>query len=435
MQNEINAQNDFTKLLLYQSCKKNDIIQNADLSSANVETMRALLNEQHKWDCKTMPILVSKYLAKCGFKFLIKKFPQCGEYIKPEDIRVCIEPDELIHLQNSRSIIPQNLVVIVIKNITMSLFSTSLFRLNDIISNKSGQSSTVADDKTNKTDEVKVKINNITSMRVTQTPPKQYTHNFMNVHKDETRKLNDDRRSLAKQTNYDEQRRISNTSSHSLHQSLCDNAAQATVSIQNDDDDDNNDVGILRSTSSNSNVSILNIMKVKPLVDHDTDNYKEKDDNDIATNNDNHKLNGSNDTNGIPDGVTDISDKHIVVLANELIASAPTLKQELVITERHTVTPTPGNDISTEQALMQLPTNTNDIVNELMNFIQPNVQEQAMAAAATVSENGYIHDDNNIESEEIVIDEYVDDEYNDNYDDDIQSTEHEPMANDDFEDF
>ncbi|AYP97907.1 GrBNV gp67-like protein-like protein [Mauternbach virus] len=122
----MNTSDAFIRAALYEQCSKSSILQHVDLDNANTETLRSLINKNNMLSIRKIPILLAKFVTRTGCQFAVSKFPKLNNYIRPEHIQVRIEDDEMVYLLNKEYDMPPNIMVIVLKNVAISMLGTSI---------------------------------------------------------------------------------------------------------------------------------------------------------------------------------------------------------------------------------------------------------------------------------------------------------------------
>nr|AKH40344.1 putative gp67-like protein [Kallithea virus] len=184
----MNSSDAFLKAALYEQCSKSAILKHVDLDNTDTETLRNLINRNNTLSIRKIPILISKFVTRAGIQFAVTKFPNLHNYIRPEHIQVRIEEDELAYLLNKDQDLPVNIVLIVIKNIALSMLGTSIETFATDLNNLNSKTETENKNTTvaDSTHLENAKIGNIKVVRdednnlehLNITPPRAFTSQF-----------------------------------------------------------------------------------------------------------------------------------------------------------------------------------------------------------------------------------------------------------------
>jgi len=175
----MNSNEAFTRAALFERCAKYEKFKYIDITNTDSETIKDLLNREHMLHLKTLPILFSKLIVQYGLQMVVAKFPTASKYIEPQNLRICVEDDELSILMENQSKLKPNLYVIVIKNIIVGIVGSSIDSFTSTLLDKH-QNKSQKDPNTNTVGSEniqKIKLNSINSKIVTNTP-KEYS-NFL----------------------------------------------------------------------------------------------------------------------------------------------------------------------------------------------------------------------------------------------------------------
>lgn len=133
----MNTDETFLRAALFEECSKSKILQHIDIESAPLDVIQDLLNKQNSMVVRKIPILCSKYVVKLGLAWLKTKCKQL-HFMTPENIVVDVESDELQYLlTSSSSSAPPNLMLVVTKNIVMSVIGSSFSAFTNELVSKS----------------------------------------------------------------------------------------------------------------------------------------------------------------------------------------------------------------------------------------------------------------------------------------------------------
>lgn len=132
----MNSSEAFIKAALYQQCANSPILKHVDLDNADVETLRDLINKNNMLNLRKLPILMSKFVVQVSLRFIISKFPAISSHVRPDQIRICIEDDEMQYLLTKQSTMQPNIIIIVAKNIIVSMLGTSIEALANSFNEK-----------------------------------------------------------------------------------------------------------------------------------------------------------------------------------------------------------------------------------------------------------------------------------------------------------
>lgn len=122
----MNSSEAFLRAALYEECSKSQILKYIDVDSADVQTLRELLNANNLLNIRKIPIILSKFAVKMSLKFAAGKFPKLNSIITPDNINVNVESDELEYLLSTTSAYKPSLIFIVSKNIIIGVLGTSI---------------------------------------------------------------------------------------------------------------------------------------------------------------------------------------------------------------------------------------------------------------------------------------------------------------------
>nr|DBA13065.1 TPA: gp67-like protein [Oryctes rhinoceros nudivirus] len=126
----MNSDEVFLRAALYEECSKSSILKHVEIETSSTETLRELLNKNNSLVFRKVPIILSKLVVKHGLQFVKSKMPQLS-FLTPEQISVSVESDEMQYLLQSQSEMKPNLVLIVSKNILMSVVGSSIRELQN----------------------------------------------------------------------------------------------------------------------------------------------------------------------------------------------------------------------------------------------------------------------------------------------------------------
>lgn len=126
----MNSDEVFLRAALYEECSKSSILKHIEIETTSTETLRELLNKNNSLVFRKVPIILSKLIIKHGLQFVKSKMPQLS-FLTPEQISVSIESDEMQYLLQSQSATKPNLVLIVSKNILLSVVGSSIRELQN----------------------------------------------------------------------------------------------------------------------------------------------------------------------------------------------------------------------------------------------------------------------------------------------------------------
>nr|QHG11257.1 GrBNV_gp67-like protein [Oryctes rhinoceros nudivirus]QKE59492.1 GrBNV_gp67-like protein [Oryctes rhinoceros nudivirus]UBO76439.1 GrBNV_gp67-like protein [Oryctes rhinoceros nudivirus]UBR58200.1 gp67-like protein [Oryctes rhinoceros nudivirus]WAQ80025.1 GrBNV_gp67-like protein [Oryctes rhinoceros nudivirus] len=126
----MNSDEVFLRAALYEECSKSSILKHVEIETSSTETLRELLNKNNSLVFRKVPIILSKLVVKHGLQFVKSKMPQLS-FLTPEQISVSVESDEMQYLLQSQSAMKPNLVLIVSKNILMSVVGSSIRELQN----------------------------------------------------------------------------------------------------------------------------------------------------------------------------------------------------------------------------------------------------------------------------------------------------------------
>lgn len=168
----MNSDDAFLRAALYEQCSKSSILKYVNINDCTIETLRELLNKNNALVLKKIPIILAKLAVKHALIFAKSKMPQL-KFMTPENINVDIENDEMQYLLVSASSAKPNLVLMVSKNILVSVIGTSISAFKDTLIG--GQNDGVGNDQSYN----KINVENVGSSNWSQTNSvKEYTDTF-----------------------------------------------------------------------------------------------------------------------------------------------------------------------------------------------------------------------------------------------------------------
>lgn len=160
------AEETFTRAALYESFRKSEILHHVYLENVPTPVLREILNFEHSFIFRQLPVLGSKLAVKFGLEFLVSRFPRLQNYIQPSVLPIRLEDDErLALLEMIRAKPKPNLYVIVAKNISLNVLGISISNIRDAITHSNLSSNELIDmfqlNKTNTSgdDELKKDLN------------------------------------------------------------------------------------------------------------------------------------------------------------------------------------------------------------------------------------------------------------------------------------
>lgn len=118
----------FNHLMLVHECKKNGILNNAELKGATSETLQQLVNDKNSFELEIFPLKLGRVVLKKGLKFMGEVFPKIETYIKPDRLRLEPSNDEIEYMKNNKNIfsVKPSLPLIIAKNIFLEMFGSEL---------------------------------------------------------------------------------------------------------------------------------------------------------------------------------------------------------------------------------------------------------------------------------------------------------------------
>ncbi|XP_028044487.1 protein ecdysoneless homolog [Rhopalosiphum maidis] len=285
----------FARAALYAACEKSPILKQIKIEDLQVSELRELVNINSSFQTRYLPILVSKFIIKTALQLGVNTFkndyPVLCEYIKPENIKITVESDEIACLESSPSssvFKKHNIIFTVTKNIITGALGLSLDSLEKILNDVG----THVTDSEKQPDNVREKIEIINKKQhhipivASISSPKHFSNSFSNTFNDKSNTLNNP--SVVKSlpsVSVVQQKTNSTTKRKS-----------DSISIGSDDDDDDDVV-------------------VKRLKETTTDRIHEYVENTLSYTNKEYDLeNPKNDDDGVPDNddgsVVSISPSH-----------------------------------------------------------------------------------------------------------------------------
>lgn len=121
----------FMRATLVDACGNSSILSNVNTNNLDSETLISLVNRQNAFSFRQLPILLSKVVTKGILGIVVKRYPQLGTYITPENIQIRIEDDEKVYLITHSSEKKMNIVAIVCKNILVNGLGSSINMLKE----------------------------------------------------------------------------------------------------------------------------------------------------------------------------------------------------------------------------------------------------------------------------------------------------------------
>lgn len=130
----------FARAALYAACEKSPILKQIKINNLQVSELRELININSSFQTRYLPILVSKFIIKTALQLGVntfkKDYPTLCDYIKPENIKIVVESDEMACLELSttaNSLKKHNIIFTVTKNIVTGALGLSLDNLEKIL--------------------------------------------------------------------------------------------------------------------------------------------------------------------------------------------------------------------------------------------------------------------------------------------------------------
>lgn len=130
----------FARAALYAACEKSPILKQIKINNLQVSELRELININSSFQTRYLPILVSKFIIKTALQLGVntfkKDYPTLCDYIKPENIKIVVESDEMACLELSTtasSLKKHNIIFTVTKNIVTGALGLSLDNLEKIL--------------------------------------------------------------------------------------------------------------------------------------------------------------------------------------------------------------------------------------------------------------------------------------------------------------
>lgn len=140
------AEETFTRAALYESFRKSEILHHVYLENVPTPVLREILNFEHSFIFRQLPVLGSKLAVKFGLEFLVSRFPRLQNYIQPSVLPIRLEDDErLALLEMIRAKPKPNLYVIVAKNISLNVLGVSISNIRDAITHSNLSSNELID--------------------------------------------------------------------------------------------------------------------------------------------------------------------------------------------------------------------------------------------------------------------------------------------------
>lgn len=172
----MNSTEAFTRAALYQSCAKSEILQHIDISQADSDTLRDLVNKYSLLNSRKLPIIISKLMTKKLLELAVHKFPNLNNFMTPQNIRVDVEDDELAYLMNTSSSFKPNIMVLVCKNVAVGVLGSSIDAFkNDLLARSSSNVSVSSVDASLPKITIKSNKMNIQNASI----PQKYTDTFV----------------------------------------------------------------------------------------------------------------------------------------------------------------------------------------------------------------------------------------------------------------
>lgn len=179
----------FARAALYAACEKSPILKQIKINNLNVSELRELVNINSSFQTRYLPILISKFIVKTALQLGVdtfkKDYPTLCDYIKPENIKITVESDEIACLELSTevgSFKKNNIIFTVAKNIVTGALGLSLDSLEKIL-NDVGTSKIInsddADTSNNNLDKIEINTENRIDGNVPSKPvnfPKQFSN-------------------------------------------------------------------------------------------------------------------------------------------------------------------------------------------------------------------------------------------------------------------
>lgn len=168
------AEETFTRAALYESFRKSEILHHVYLENVPTPVLREILNFEHSFIFRQLPVLGSKLAVKFGLEFLVSRFPRLQNYIQPSVLPIRLEDDErLALLEMIRAKPKPNLYVIVAKNISLNVLGISISNIRDAITHSNLSSNELIDmfqlNKTNATDNAELNKDSATATDIVET--------------------------------------------------------------------------------------------------------------------------------------------------------------------------------------------------------------------------------------------------------------------------
>lgn len=132
----MNPDDAFAKATLFAEFAKDPILNMIDPAKADLQSLTETLNKNNLFNLHQLPILLSKFVAKTGFQFVVNRIPALKDHLTPELIRVEIESDELKYLMESSTSYKPSIVFIVTKNIIIGLLGSKITGLKKTLSSE-----------------------------------------------------------------------------------------------------------------------------------------------------------------------------------------------------------------------------------------------------------------------------------------------------------
>lgn len=138
----------FKRAALYNICSNSPVLRYINLNDVDTETLQAVVNQSFSYSVDEIVILLSKYATKSVLSLLVSKYPNIGNIIKPDNIKIRVEDDERAQIFKRKKASEIPVYGLVIKNIVIGLLNTNVENLgttlNDLEQLKNVQQNTTA---------------------------------------------------------------------------------------------------------------------------------------------------------------------------------------------------------------------------------------------------------------------------------------------------
>lgn len=190
----------FARAALYAVCEKSPILKQIQTKNLQVSELRELININSSFQTRYLPILLSKFVIKIALQYGVntfkKDYPTLCDYIKPENLKVIVESDELacLELSTPNNILKKhNIMFTVMKNIITNVLGLTLDNLEKILNDvgivETDGSSTEETRNDQPSEKIDIDSNlvkqTINSRQVPIILPKIYSNTFSNASVDE----------------------------------------------------------------------------------------------------------------------------------------------------------------------------------------------------------------------------------------------------------